>query len=341
MQKDNRYKSKFEGKEYPVDFSENTGYFTLRRDGADVGLLQTADSDARFVKKEAAFLFGDSPNELYFRFAFDTMMEIVEDDGDAEAREMLYRAKRGTFWTAAGPETDIPVYHNSLGIIAKLKAIHTEENMSDTYPLNPFATPESAARMEKEVEAFYKKTIELDLEIDEAVNSALETKNAKLLTVCRFGDNRLYPYYVAQISNMVLVIVVAHLNGDWLAGENDFGDEGPLWFSYSDHVQSPVSQAKKLKDYFSQKMPSNLTFGAIVACPHALTIINYDDEVINWGKIDVKVAWTKPKHSEYATLFDVLNTYNNSVTGEDVPADYKLAQSLAAAFNMNPENFYQ
>lgn len=341
MQKNNKYRSKFDEKEYPVGFSENTGYFALRRNGADVGLLQTADSDARFVKREAAFLFGDTPGELYFRFAYDTLMEIVDDGNDPAAREMLYRAKSGTFWSVAGQETDIPVYHNSSDIIAKLKASHTDENMSDSYTLNPFATPGSAARMEKEVEAFYKKTHALDIEIEEAVNSELEKRNAKVLTVCRFGDNRLFPYFVAQLNNLCLVIVGAHLSGDWLANENDFGDEGPLWFSDSDHhVQSPVSQARRIKDYLSANMPSELDFGAIVVCPHNMTILNYEDEVINWSKIDVKVAWTKPRSAEVGTLYDILNTYNYRISGEAVPADYKLAQSLAAAFNMISENHH-
>lgn len=340
MQRDNRYKSKFDEKEYTVDFSENTGYFSLRRDGADVGILQTAESDARFVKSEAAFLFGNSPKELYFRFAFDTMMEIVDDDDDiSAAREMLFRTGCGSFWSLSGlHETDIPVYHNALGIIAQLKATHKREHL--------LANSVSMRRnlddgeLIKDVESFVEKTIPLDIEIEEAVNSELEKRNARVISVCRFGDGRLYPYYVAQISDLVLVIVVAHLRGDWLAEENDFGGEGPLWFSESEHAPSPVSQARRVKDFLSGKMSSRLAFGAIVACPHNMTIINAEDESAEWEKANVKIAWTKPNHSEGGTLHNVLDQYCNSISGDDLPADYELAQSLTAAFNMNPENFY-
>lgn len=347
-----KYIPVFNRQERPVEFCESEGYFTLYEFASGVGILQTADADERFVKNQAAFLFGKSPDELYFRFSFEWLMHISNDDpGDDALRKKLYNTSTGVYGPQEGePVLGIPVYHDALDCIDKLKQPHDEgdckmeprqlsENMSDAYFLNPFATPESAARMEKEVEAFFKKTHGLDVELEEAINAELEMHpDAKVLSAVHyFGNNRLYPYSIATIGRRMLIFVLAHLSGNWLADEESFNGERPLWFTETEHEASPAHQGLRIREYLQGKLSPDTDIDVIVVCPRQFVVVNAEDLKATWDSMGVHVCWANPPHEECTSLKDALAAIDFG-SGAPIDADYDRIQKFVSSFNIDPSN---
>ena len=128
---DTTFKSAFDEVEHQVEFCDSEGYFTLYEFVFGVGILQMADADERFVRKQAAFLFGKSPDELIFRFSFEWLMHISNDDPNDDAlREKLYNASTGVYGPQEGePVLGIPIYHDALGGLDRLRQAQAKSKL--------------------------------------------------------------------------------------------------------------------------------------------------------------------------------------------------------------------
>ena len=90
---------------------------------------------------------------------------------------------------------------------------------------------------------------------------------------------------------VLLLCLVDSESGDWLADEERFNDEDPLWFSESNHRISPVRIILNARDSLASMLTPdvrNMEIKVIVVIREG-TIINAEDmfEVWNGLKVDV------------------------------------------------------
>lgn len=76
--------------------------------------------------------------------------------------------------------------------------------------------------------------------------------------------------------------------GDWLADEEPFGDEKPLWFSSASHCESPVSVLLRHCKDISRRHSLNIM--PLLICGEGCSIINEDDMITDWQKLNVCVC---------------------------------------------------
>ena len=100
------------------------------------------------------------------------------------------------------------------------------------------------------------------------------------------------------------------IDGDWLADEEAFNDEDPLWFSETDHRVSPVFELMQKGKLVAQKL-SDAGFDLKVQ-PMLIerkgNIINAEDMLRTWNDLGVMVCRTdKGGPVELKTLSEVLN----------------------------------
>ena len=80
--------------------------------------------------------------------------------------------------------------------------------------------------------------------------------------------------------------------GDWLADEERFNDEEPLWFSESSHRISPVRKVDLAKTALMEKLKdADLSFEIVPFVIEQIgNIINAEDMIDIWRDLNVKVT---------------------------------------------------
>ena len=193
--------------------------------------------------------------------------------------------------------------------------------------------------VEKEVEAFVEQTMPLDNEIQAAVDAEIEKRGGRVYSRFRPGNNRLYSFDFVQIGKRFFTIVYADFTGDWLADEDAFAEEQPLWFSEKDHRVSPVFQAVKCRSFFSKELPQ-IKIDSLVVLPKKCVVINDEEIQECWReKCGTTVVRTKKiKETVLQTLHEHLAS--QPVDDIEVPElDVVELVTITSRFAMNPENW--
>lgn len=100
--------------------------------------------------------------------------------------------------------------------------------------------------------------------------------------------------YVAIDAHNIYVLVGDDKVGDWLADEEKFNGENPLWFSESSHRISPVFEMKNATDAFAERLKAVGDSHKIVPVLVVKdgTIINAEDMKQTWEQMGVVVCRT-------------------------------------------------
>ena len=100
--------------------------------------------------------------------------------------------------------------------------------------------------------------------------------------------------YVAVCSDKIYAILVDKEAGDWLAEEEPFNGEAPLWFSEVDHRVSPIYELKKAAEELKKKIAHSFPNMPVVAfmIEEKGNIINSEEMMRVWKELDVVVART-------------------------------------------------
>ncbi len=98
--------------------------------------------------------------------------------------------------------------------------------------------------------------------------------------------------YIAVSKKQLILCLIDKETGDWLADEEKFNDEEPLWFSESSHRISPVRQIDIARDVLKTKLTiAELNFKII---PYVVVqsgnIINAEDMFDIWNEMDIQVT---------------------------------------------------
>lgn len=98
--------------------------------------------------------------------------------------------------------------------------------------------------------------------------------------------------YVAVSKSQIVLCLVDKEIGDWLADEEKFNDEEPLWFSESSHRISPVRKVDVARDILKTKLAVGDMSFEIVAhvIIQAGNIINAEDMFEIWNGMNVNVS---------------------------------------------------
>jgi len=138
--------------------------------------------------------------------------------------------------------------------------------------------------------------------------------------------------YIAVSKNEILLCLVDKEIGDWLADEERFNDEEPLWFSESSHRISPVRKIDVAREILKNKLATtdmnfNITSYVIIQAGH---IINAEDMFEIWDGMNINVTRINrgtPKEIRYfPKVLDVCEEKTNKETIEKLK---KLVRSLA------------
>lgn len=98
--------------------------------------------------------------------------------------------------------------------------------------------------------------------------------------------------YVAVSKDQLIMCLVDKEMGDWLADEEKFNDEEPLWFSESSHRISPVRKIDVARDILKTKLAvADLNFEIVAfVVIQAGNIINAEDMFEVWGSMNIHVT---------------------------------------------------
>ena len=98
--------------------------------------------------------------------------------------------------------------------------------------------------------------------------------------------------FIGIAENKILLCLLDKEPGDWLADEERFNNEEPLWFSESSHRISPVRKVDLCRQALKEKLNENnlnLDIEAYVVIQMG-NIINAEDMFDAWDELDVKVT---------------------------------------------------
>ena len=100
--------------------------------------------------------------------------------------------------------------------------------------------------------------------------------------------------FVAMDKERIFVLVSDNEKGDWLADEERFNDEDPLWFSESSHRVSPIFKMNiDIKAFVNRLQSKGLSYQVIpVLVEKEGTLINAEDMQNTWKEMGIVVCRT-------------------------------------------------
>lgn len=123
-----------------------------------------------------------------------------------------------------------------------------------------------------------------------SVHDVLRQKGFEVIVSATIKDNLID--FIGVSADKICLCLVDKENGDWLADEERFNDEEPLWFSESSHRISPVRKVDLAKQALEEKIKeNNLDFEVIpyVVVPSG-NIINAEDMFEIWDNMHINVT---------------------------------------------------
>ena len=137
--------------------------------------------------------------------------------------------------------------------------------------------------------------------VQKATNTASSAAGGSVMDILRSAGYRLITYakiagkkidFAAVAANHILLCLIDSESGDWLADEERFNDEEPLWFSESNHRISPVRVVLNARDALASMLTGTakgLEIKAMVVIRQG-TIINAEDMFEVWNGLNVTVC---------------------------------------------------
>ncbi len=130
-------------------------------------------------------------------------------------------------------------------------------------------------------------------------------------------------HYLFRSGQQLFLCALFDEKGQWLADEEPFRGEPPLWFSSDSHCESPVSVLLRLCKDISRR--HSLRIVPLLICGEGCTIINESDMKADWVKLEVGVCnVTSALGSELPTLEQAVKALekNALIGGSDsLPGD--------------------
>ncbi len=155
--------------------------------------------------------------------------------------------------------------------------------------------------------------------LEEDLPSILEKANYSLLQNVKLGDISID--YLAIGNSRIIACQIDSEEGDWLADEERFNGEDPLWFSESSHRVSPVFRLVEQIKKFSERL-SVCGFTGTVApifVEKKGTIINAEDMLTTWKELGIAVCRTDMGGP------DELKSFTETIVADTEPSEETIA----------------
>jgi len=164
-------------------------------------------------------------------------------------------------------------------------------------------------------------------------NSSLEVikqKGYQVITSATIKNN--FVDFIGVADGQICICLVDKESGDWLADEERFNDEEPLWFSESTHRISPVRCADIVQNYLSNKLSENgidYKISTYVVIQYG-NIINAEDMFETWENMHINVTRIDRGTPKELKLFaKSLDEAENSIDTERFEKIKKIVRNLA------------
>ncbi|MBP3687870.1 MAG: hypothetical protein J6J35_05865 [Alphaproteobacteria bacterium] len=138
--------------------------------------------------------------------------------------------------------------------------------------------------------------------------------------------------YIAVSKDQLLLCLVDKESGDWLADEEKFNDEEPLWFSESSHRISPVRKIDLARDILKTKLAvADMNFEILsYVVIQAGNIINAEDMFEIWNTMNIRVTRINRGSPKEIHLFSkAVDTCEEKTDKNTLEKLKKLIRSLA------------
>ena len=138
--------------------------------------------------------------------------------------------------------------------------------------------------------------------------------------------------YVAVSKNQLILCLIDKEVGDWLADEEKFNDEEPLWFSESSHRISPVRKVDVARDILKTKLAvTDMKYEIITyVIIQAGNIINAEDMFEIWSNMNINVTRINRGSPKEIRLFSkTIDNCDGKTDGSNLEKLKKLIRSLA------------
>ena len=127
-------------------------------------------------------------------------------------------------------------------------------------------------------------------ELKENIPDIMEKSGAFIITKPSIDDNTID--YLALSRDKAFLVLTDAEEGDWLADEERFNDEDPLWFSEMAHRISPIALLKKFEASLKERLSDLGTTiqTQIILVKTNGNIINAEDMLSTWEEMGATVA---------------------------------------------------
>ena len=326
-------------KEHPMEVREDIPLSAYSSDG-EFGVMMDPDvADLDVQAGEVAFLFGKNKDELWFRPHFGLFFKVSFNSEEEVVAAKLYDRPTGVFRSISlikDVHVSVPVYHDALYMVPVTAAGEDDDEEEEASNQNGFEWDEED---EKAEEARPEPNMAHDEEIREAVYGEMGMYGGSVIARHGAGNDRLYSYDIVEVKNRLFVLVYADFNGKWLADEEAFAGESPLWFSEQDHKVSPVFQAMRCRDFFRNELPG-IAIDSMVVLSRACIVVNEDEMQGCWRwKCNTTVVRTKKIPG---TGLQTLQEFLASLPADDAQApqiDVLDIIEISNRFSTNPDNW--
>lgn len=163
-------------------------------------------------------------------------------------------------------------------------------------------------------------------------NSSMEVlkqKGYQIINSATIKNN--FVDFIGVADGQICICLVDKESGDWLADEERFNDEEPLWFSENSHRVSPVRCADIVRNYLTDKLQEsgiNYKISTYVIIQYG-NIINAEDMFETWNNMHINVTRIDRGMPRELKLFaKTLDDAENSINIEQFEKIKKLVRNL-------------
>lgn len=207
-----------------------------------------------------------------------------------------------------------PVAMPSFGPTMRTKPIQKDQPFQSEVPFTPQASTESQPFSENPLSSTSSETPDIsswesldpdfnkvantplseiqlpqNQSVDENINDILTNNGWRHLSNIVIDKHKID---IAISQEEIALLVFDDESGDWLADEEAFNDEDPLWFSETDHRTSPVFNLGVLAKKFSQKLADNTYKIQPILVERKGNLINAEDMLKTWNDLGIIVCRT-------------------------------------------------
>lgn len=153
------------------------------------------------------------------------------------------------------------------------------------------------------------------IRLEENIEDILTSAEYKIISNASLGDIKID--YLAVGQEKILVCKIDSESGDWLADEEKFNGEDPLWFSESSHRVSPIYNLIEQTAKFTERLKTFGYLGKVqpIFIAKNSNIINAEDMLDTWKEMNIMVCRTDIGGP------DELNSFADTVLPDTQPDD--------------------